>query len=101
MTQKSPSKQFLLDPIENHRNIYQLTKTSMANLTPIQNSIGINTELHRDIGINTPNYAEQTTRDIDKGNTVEEVPEIFMEGTREFKLQYRIYSYLLLNECIT
>ncbi|CAF0761967.1 unnamed protein product [Rotaria sordida] len=83
MTQKSPSKHYLLHPIENHRNICQLTKSSITNFTHIQNHTGINTEqiqLNRDIGTNTPNYAEQIARAIDNGNAAEEIAQMLIEA---------------------
>ncbi|CAF4723274.1 unnamed protein product, partial [Rotaria sp. Silwood1] len=82
MTQKSPSKHYLLLPIENHRNICQTTKNSSINFTHIQNHVEINTEqiqFNRDIGTNTPNYAEQIARAIDNGNAVEEVTQMLIE----------------------
>ncbi|CAF1161560.1 unnamed protein product [Rotaria sp. Silwood1] len=83
MTQKSPSKHYLLLPIENHRNICQTTKNSSINFTHIQNHVEINTEqiqFNRDIGTNTPNYAEQIARAIDNGNAVEEVTQMLIEA---------------------
>ena len=72
MTQKSPSKQFLLHPIENHRNLSQLTKDSITDFILIQN----NTEeiqLDRAIDTNTSYYAEQLARTIDQGNDEEDL----------------------------
>jgi hypothetical protein len=83
MTQKSPTKQFLLHPIENHRNICQITKDSVTSFSHIQNNVGINTDqfqLNRHIGTNTPNYAEQIARAIDHGNAEEEIDQMLMQG---------------------
>ncbi|CAF2494759.1 unnamed protein product [Rotaria sp. Silwood2] len=83
MTQRSPSEQYLLHPIENHRNICQLTKNSITNITHVQNHTGTNTEeiqFNRDIGTNTPNYAEQIAQAIDYGNAAEEIAQMLTQA---------------------
>jgi hypothetical protein len=79
MTQKSPSK-ILLQSIENNRTACQKTKNSALNTTQ---TVGINTnqlEFNRDIGTNTPNYAEQMAQALDKGHAAEEIVQMLMQS---------------------
>ncbi len=79
MTQKSPSK-ILLQSIENNRTACQKTKNSALNTTQ---SIGINTnqlQFNRDIGTNTPNYAEQMAQALDDGHGTEEIVQMLMQS---------------------
>lgn len=74
MSQKSPAKPYLLHSIENNRtNISAKIKTSTEN-------IGINTEQNRDVGTNTPNYAEQIAKALENGNTGEDVVQMLVES---------------------
>jgi hypothetical protein len=85
MTEKSPKKHVLLHTIENHRNRCQLTKNSIMNLTSINNHVGNDAEqiqLNRDIGTNTPNYAEQIAGGFEDGNALEEI----LQGRQNSKL---------------
>ncbi|CAF1472353.1 unnamed protein product [Adineta steineri] len=81
MTQKSPSKLHLLHSIENNRTTNQKAKTSTINTTQ---NIGINTDqiqFNRDIGTNTPNYAEQMTKALEKNNNAAgEIVQMLMQN---------------------
>ena len=82
MTQKCPTELPLLHAIENNRTGNQRTKTSTLNPTQ---SIGINTDqiqFTRDIGSNTPNYAEQMTRAMTNGNDADEFVQMLMQSRR-------------------
>jgi len=65
MTQKSPIKHVLLHTIENHVG---------SDAEQIQ--------LNRDIGTNTPNYAEEIAGAFDNGNAVQEI----VQGRQNSKL---------------
>jgi ABC-type microcin C transport system permease subunit YejB len=76
MTQKSPSKILLLHSIENNRTTCQKAKSTTQNT-------GISTdqiEFNRDIGTNTPNYAEQMAKALDDGNAAEEIVQMLMQS---------------------
>ncbi|UJR20878.1 hypothetical protein I4U23_023987 [Adineta vaga] len=80
MTQKCPTELQLLHSIENNRTGNQRAKTSTV--TTAQ-SIGINTDqiqFTRDIGSNTPNYAEQMTKAIENGNGADEFVQMLMQN---------------------
>ena len=69
--QNSPGDK--LHSIENNR-----TKDIPPNRT-----IAINTDsisFNRDVATNTPNYAEQMARELDKGNTPQEIMQMFMQS---------------------
>ena len=83
MTQKSPSKLVLLHSIENNRTACQKTKNSTINITHPTQNIGINTdhiEFNRNIGTNTPYYAEQMAKALGNGNAAEEIIQMLMQS---------------------
>lgn len=60
-----------LHSIENNR----------TKIIPSDRTVGINTELfNHDAATNTPNYAEQMTRELEKGNTAQEIMQMFMQS---------------------
>ncbi|CAF4448341.1 unnamed protein product, partial [Adineta steineri] len=77
----SPSKLHLLHSIENNRTTNQKAKTSTINTTQ---NIGINTDqiqFNRDIGTNTPNYAEQMAKALEKNNNAAgEIVQMLMQN---------------------
>jgi hypothetical protein len=75
MNQNSPAKLVLLHSIENNRTASQKTK-----------NVGINTDqiqLNRDIGTNTPNYAEQMAKALENGNHAEEIIQMLMQSIKQ------------------
>jgi hypothetical protein len=80
MSQKSPSKLHLLHSIENNRTASQKNKTLTSN--PTQN-VAINTDqiqFNRDIGTNTPNYAEQMAKGLANGTAAEDIVQMLMQS---------------------
>ena len=84
MSQESSSKQSsLLHPIENNRTNNSSPKNKHLPLNSTQ-TIGINTEhiqVNRNVGTNTPNYAEQMAKAVEKGQTPENIVQMLMQST--------------------
>ena len=77
MAQKSPSKFQLLHSIENNR-----TTTAQKSKTLAVNA-AINTDqgqFNREIGTNTPNYAEQMAKGLENGSAAEEIVQMLMQS---------------------
>jgi hypothetical protein len=80
MTQKSPSKLHLLHSIENNRTTNQKSKNSTLNTTQ---NVGMSTDqiqFNRDMGTNTPNYAEQMAKALEKGDAAEDIVQMLMQS---------------------
>jgi len=91
MNQNSPSKLLLLHSIENNRTTSPKTKNSTQN-------VGINTDqiqLNRDIGTNTPNYAEQMAKALENGNPAEEIVQMLMQSIKKVKSIHKEINFIL------
>jgi hypothetical protein len=89
MTQKSPSKLPLLHSIENNRTATQKTKTSTQN-------VGMNTDqiqCNRDIGTNTPNYAEQMAKALEKGHPADEIVQMLIQSIKFKRNRLDFFSF--------
>ena len=80
MSKKSPSNHPLLHSIENNRTSNPKSKSLAANNTQHAGSNTDPSQFNREMGTNTPNYAEQMAKGLANGTAAEEIVQMLMQS---------------------